>query len=58
MPHETALIGTIALGLTYALLLGLLARAAWLPTIVGYLAAGIGIGPSTPGFVGDLAAVG
>jgi monovalent cation:H+ antiporter-2, CPA2 family len=58
MPHETALIGTIALGLTYALLLGLLARAAKLPTIVGYLAAGIAIGPFTPGFVGDLAAAG
>jgi monovalent cation:H+ antiporter-2, CPA2 family len=58
MPHETGLIGTIALGLTYALLLGLLARAAKLPTIVGYLAAGIVIGPFTPGFVGDLAAAG
>jgi len=56
MPHETALIGTIALGLTYALLLGLLARAAKLPPIVGYLVAGILIGPYTPGFVGDLAA--
>ena len=56
MPHETALIGTIALGLTFALFLGLAARAARLPTIVGYLAAGVAIGPHTPGFVGDLAA--
>ncbi|MBY0337137.1 MAG: cation:proton antiporter [Acetobacteraceae bacterium] len=58
MPHETALIGTIALGLTFALFLGLAARAARLPTIVGYLAAGVAIGPYTPGFVGDLAAAG
>ncbi len=58
MPYETALIGTIALGLTYALFLGLLARAVKLPTLVGYLLAGIAIGPFTPGFVGDLAAAG
>jgi CPA2 family monovalent cation:H+ antiporter-2 len=56
MPHETALIATIALGLTFALFLGLAARALRLPTIVGYLAAGVAIGPHTPGFVGDLAA--
>ncbi|WP_051212248.1 cation:proton antiporter domain-containing protein [Rubritepida flocculans] len=58
MPHETALIATIALGLTFALLLGLLARAIRLPTIVGYLFAGMAIGPHTPGFVGDMAAAG
>ncbi len=58
MPHETALIGTIALGLTFALFLGLAARAIRLPTIVGYLAAGVAIGPHTPGFVGDIAAAG
>lgn len=56
MPHETTLIATIALGLTLALLLGLAARAARLPTIVGYLAAGVALGPYTPGFVGDIAA--
>lgn len=56
MPHETALIGTIALGLTFALFLGLAARAMKLPTIVGYLVAGMAIGPYTPGFVGDIAA--
>ena len=54
MPHDTGLIATIALGLTFALFLGLAARAAKLPTIVGYLAAGMVIGPHTPGFVGDL----
>ncbi len=56
MPHDTALIATIALALTFALMLGLLARAARLPTIVGYLAAGVALGPYTPGFVGDIAA--
>lgn len=56
MPHETGLIATIALGLTFALFLGLAARAARLPTIVGYLAAGMVIGPATPGFVADLGA--
>jgi CPA2 family monovalent cation:H+ antiporter-2 len=56
MPHETGLIATIALGLTFALFLGLAARAVRLPTIVGYLAAGIAIGPATPGFVADLGA--
>jgi len=56
MPHETGLIATIALGLTFALFLGLGARALRLPTIVGYLAAGIMIGPATPGFVADMAA--
>ena len=56
MPHETDLIATIALGLTFALFLGLAARALKLPTIVGYLVAGMLIGPHTPGFVGDIAA--
>ena len=56
MSADTALIGTIALGLTFALFLGLLARAVRLPTIIGYLAAGIALGPFTPGIVGDVAA--
>ncbi|MCU0890120.1 MAG: cation:proton antiporter, partial [Rubritepida sp.] len=46
----------IALGLTYALFLGLAARAMRLPTIVGYLLAGIALGPFTPGYVGDVEA--
>lgn len=54
--HETGLIATIALGLTFALFLGLAARAVKLPTIVGYLVAGMAIGPHTPGFVGDIEA--
>ncbi len=51
LPHDTALIATIAVGLGIALLLGLLAVRLRLPPIVGYLAAGIVVGPFTPGFV-------
>jgi CPA2 family monovalent cation:H+ antiporter-2 len=51
--HDISLITTIALGLSAALLFGLLARRLGLSPIVGYLVAGIAIGPHTPGFVGD-----
>jgi CPA2 family monovalent cation:H+ antiporter-2 len=56
--HEPALIATITLGLTLAFVFGLAARRLRLPAIVGYLLAGILIGPFTPGYVadGDLAA--
>jgi CPA2 family monovalent cation:H+ antiporter-2 len=53
MPHETALIATIAAGLGLAFLLGLLAVRLKLPPIVGYLVAGIALGPRTPGFIAD-----
>lgn len=49
------LIATIGLGLVYALIGGTLAALIKLPPIVGYLAAGIMLGPHTPGFVGDQA---
>jgi CPA2 family monovalent cation:H+ antiporter-2 len=51
--HETELIGTIAVGLTAAFVGGLLAVRLGLPTIVGYLLAGVAVGPFTPGFVAD-----
>jgi len=54
MPHETALLGTIAVGLALAFVLGFLARRLHLPPLVGYLLAGVAIGPFTPGFVGDI----
>ena len=44
----------ITLGLVAAFIGGVLARRIKLPTIVGYLLAGIVIGPFTPGFVGDV----
>lgn len=55
MPHETSLITTLAAGFGLALLLGFLATKAKLPPLVGYLVAGVLIGPATPGFVADMA---
>jgi CPA2 family monovalent cation:H+ antiporter-2 len=51
--HDISLITTIALGLSAALFFGLLAKRMGLSPIVGYLIAGVAIGPHTPGFVGD-----
>src|SRR5215216_4446295 len=51
--HEIPLITTIALALSVALLFGLIARRLGLSPIVGYLIAGVLIGPYTPGVVGD-----
>lgn len=45
---------TVAIGLAAALLLGTLARRLGLSPLVGYLCAGMAVGPHTPGFVGDL----
>ena len=52
--HEITLLVNIAVGLVVAFLGGVLARRIGLPTIAGYLLAGIAIGPFTPGFVGDM----
>lgn len=54
MEHGTPLITTIALALGMALVLGVLAARLKLPALVGYLLAGIVIGPYTPGFVADV----
>lgn len=51
--HHTDLIALIAVGLTVAFIGGLVATRLKLPLIVGYLGAGVAIGPFTPGFVGD-----
>jgi CPA2 family monovalent cation:H+ antiporter-2 len=53
MDHEPVLISTIAIGLTAAFIGGLLARRLRLPAIVGYIAAGVAIGPFTPGLIAD-----
>ena len=53
MIHDTALIATVAGGLVLAFVFGLLAVRVRLPPIVGYLLAGVAIGPFTPGFVAD-----
>lgn len=55
MPHSTILITTIAVSLGLALIMGMLANRLKLPVLVGYLVAGMMIGPFTPGFVADLA---
>jgi len=51
MPHDITLLTTIAAGLGLAFLFGLLAARLRLPPIIGYLVAGIAVGPFTPGFV-------
>lgn len=51
--HEITLIINIVVALVVAFIGGVIARRLGLPTIVGYLFAGIAIGPFTPGFVGD-----
>jgi len=58
MPHSISLITTIAAGLGLALVLGFLAVRIRLPALVGYLVAGILIGPHSPGFVADVAIAG
>lgn len=53
--HTPVLIATIAVGLSLAFILGMVARRLRLPTLIGYLAAGVLIGPSTIGYVADTA---
>src|SRR6476660_1674910 len=54
VPHNISLITTIAAALGLALAMGFVAIRLKLPPLVGYLIAGIIIGPATPGFVADL----
>ena len=54
MPHNVSLISTIATGFGLALIFGFIASRMKVPPLVGYLLAGILIGPSTPGFVADM----
>jgi CPA2 family monovalent cation:H+ antiporter-2 len=54
VPHDTPLITTMAAAFAAAWILGVLAQKLRLSPIVGYLLAGILIGPHTPGFVGDV----
>ena len=53
MPHETKLISMIAAAFVLALAFGFLAARLRLPPLLGYLLAGVAIGPFTPGFVAD-----
>ena len=53
MPHHTPLIGTIVAGLVVAFVMGAIAHRLKLSPLVGYLVAGIMVGPFTPGFVAN-----
>ncbi len=52
---EHTLIATIAVSFLFAFVAGLVAARVGLPPLVGYLLAGVAVGPHTPGFVADLA---
>ncbi|MGE8577602.1 MAG: cation:proton antiporter, partial [Burkholderia contaminans] len=54
MPHDVSLIALLAAGFGLAMVFGYFASLLKMPPLVGYLLAGIVIGPGTPGFVGDL----
>ncbi|KRA65474.1 sodium:proton antiporter [Caulobacter sp. Root656] len=51
--HHTSLIATIVAGLGLAFVFGALANRLKLPVLVGYLVAGVVVGPFTPGYVAD-----
>ncbi len=53
MLHVPPLVSTLAIGLVLAFSLGVLAHRLKLPPLVGYLLAGIALGPFTPSFVAD-----
>src|SRR5215470_2212053 len=53
MIHADGLIATIAVGLCVAFVGGFVATRLHLPAIVGYLLAGVVVGPFTPGFVAN-----
>jgi CPA2 family monovalent cation:H+ antiporter-2 len=53
MPHGTPLITLMTVGLGLAFVFGMIASRLKLSPLVGYLIAGVVIGPFTPGFVAD-----
>jgi len=54
MEHDLSLITTLAAAFGFSLIFGFIAERLGLPALVGYLLAGIVIGPATPGFVADI----
>nr|AFK79242.1 trkA-N:sodium/hydrogen exchanger [uncultured bacterium F41-01] len=58
MPHDVTLISTLAVGFALAFLFGFIANRLGASPLVGYLVAGIALGPFTPGFVADRAIAG
>jgi CPA2 family monovalent cation:H+ antiporter-2 len=55
MPHHTPLIGMIVAGIVLAFVLGALANRLRVSPLMGYLLAGVLVGPYTPGYVADQA---
>src|SRR5690606_24520154 len=53
MPHATPLISTVVAALVLAFIFSALANRFRIPPLVGYLIAGIVVGPYTPGFIAD-----
>src|SRR5437763_1508304 len=53
MPHYSPLVSTIVVGLVLAFAFGAVAHRLKASPLVGYLLAGVAIGPFTPGFVAD-----
>ena len=53
MTHAGPLVATLVVALSLAFALGFAARLLRLPPLLGYIAAGIAVGPHTPGFVAD-----
>lgn len=51
--HDMPLVTTVAVGLTMAFICGLIASRLRLSPLIGYLFAGILIGPHTPGYIAD-----
>ena len=58
MPHETALLATVAAAFGLAFLFGMAAVRLRLPPLVGYMLAGVALGPFSPGWVADVALAG
>ena len=54
MPHPTPLITTIVAGIVLAFFFGALANRLRISPLVGYLLAGVLVGPHSPGFVADM----
>lgn len=55
MAHDTPLITAIVMGLCLAFLFGAIANRLRISPLVGYLLAGVVVGPNTPGFYADSA---
>ena len=53
MHHDVPLIATVAMGFVLAFAFGFVANRLRLPPLVGYLMAGVAVGPFSPGFVAD-----